>query len=228
VQVDEIMHHWTLLRKKSMLDTAKRNLRLEKVQGGDNINKIVQSFLEALSREQCLFGKLQIRNRHRAREQELKSFLRYETPGPGQYLGPGAGGLLKPVRGFTMSRLRTMPQSRHSNPGPGDYDVPGGTGSGSQRGGGFSTANPKTYIEQELYRARDIPGPGTYRTPTKAVSGGKFRVANPPSVVQQAILRGKATPGPGEYMNPDRPEDVMAPFLQELERVSREHLQSFA
>jgi hypothetical protein len=38
----------------------RRNERMEKVQGADNLNKVVKTFIEALGKEQNLFAKFQV------------------------------------------------------------------------------------------------------------------------------------------------------------------------
>lgn len=58
--VIQVMHHWAILRRKAYVDVSRCNARLEKVQGGENMNKIVKAFLEALGREQNRFDKFQV------------------------------------------------------------------------------------------------------------------------------------------------------------------------
>ena len=38
-RADEVMKHWGTLRRKNLHETAKKNARLEKIQGNTSINK---------------------------------------------------------------------------------------------------------------------------------------------------------------------------------------------
>ena len=67
-------------------------------------------------------------------------------------------------------------------------------------GGRFSTSNPKSYIDWEIYRAKQTPGPNRYTLPSPPVSGcAKISDANPKSELDWIILRSRSMPGPSEY-----------------------------
>ena len=68
-------------------------------------------------------------------------------------------------------------------------------------GGRFSMSNPKSYIDWEVYRAKQTPGPNRYTLPDPSPAGGcaKISDANPKSELDWIILRASKTPGPSEY-----------------------------
>ena len=68
-------------------------------------------------------------------------------------------------------------------------------------GGRFSMSNPKSYIDWEVYRAKQTPGPNRYTLPDPKPSGGVAKIsdANPKSELDWIILRASKTPGPSEY-----------------------------
>ena len=68
-------------------------------------------------------------------------------------------------------------------------------------GGRFSMSNPKSYIDWEIYRAKQTPGPNRYTLPDPGPLGGVAKIsdANPKSELDWIILRSSKTPGPSEY-----------------------------
>ncbi len=63
-------------------------------------------------------------------------------------------------------------------------------------------SNPKSYLDQEIHRAKGIPGPCTYTLPDaspSARSGGRFSTAHAKSDVEWSIFRAKSLPAPGQY-----------------------------
>ena len=68
-------------------------------------------------------------------------------------------------------------------------------------GGRFSMSNPKSYIDWEVYRAKQTPGPNRYTLPDPPCTGGVAKIsdANPKSELDWIILRASKTPGPSEY-----------------------------
>lgn len=75
----------------------------------------------------------------------------------------------------------------------GKYDRPGG--------GRFSMSAPKSYIDWEVYRAKQTPGPNRYSLPDPKPTGGVAKIsdANPKSELDWIILRASKTPGPSQY-----------------------------
>lgn len=118
-----------------------------------------------------------------------------------------------------------------NNPGPGEYDVVSASSSvlqNSTGGGHFSTAKTRDCISEELSRRKDMPGPGEYNYPSRRLRGGRFSQARVPSELEKVMKRGKETPGPGDYLNPDRPTDLLKPFLEEFQKLSKQNLEELA
>ena len=67
------------------------------------------------------------------------------------------------------------------------------------RGGRIATGKPKSDVDWKIYRAKQIPGPGEYDSPTDKLSGGRFSMSSPKSDVEWVMLRASKIPGPGEY-----------------------------
>lgn len=75
----------------------------------------------------------------------------------------------------------------------GKYDMPGG--------GRFSLSKPKSYIDWEVHRAKQTPGPNSYTLPDPKPKGGVAKIsdADPKSDIDWIILRSSKTPGPSQY-----------------------------
>ena len=90
-------------------------------------------------------------------------------------------------------------------PGPASYNLPTTLESG---GGRFSNANPKSYIDWSVYRAKQTPGPNEYgfgdRRPT--TSGGRFNTSKPKSEIDWVIYHSKQVPASCDYQ-----KDLKAP-----------------
>ena len=88
---------------------------------------------------------------------------------------------------------KTHPQA------PGEYDleiyVP--------KGGKISKGYPKTPLDIEIRRARELPGPGEYYTEDAEVPrklpGGRFNTGRSKTQLEWTIYNAKKSPGPGEY-----------------------------
>jgi len=106
------------------------------------------------------------------------------------------------------------------SPGPGEYPLPQNN---RKTTGRFSTANPKSSLDWDIYRAAWTPGPGAYHisdgrsgsrggnasTSSSAAykgGGGKFSEAVPKSDLDWKILEAARTPGPGSYKIPNLSE----------------------
>lgn len=111
-------------------------------------------------------------------------------------------------------------------PGPGEYDLSYLTERSSSIGGLFSQCQSGTYIDEEMRRAAEVPGPGEYNANVrrKRTLGGEFRKSRSPSEMEKASARGRELPGPGDYMPTEIPSELLAPFLDQLRRASRENL----
>lgn len=87
-----------------------------------------------------------------------------------------------------------------AQPGPSNYDV---AGLALPKGGKFSRANPKSHVEWEQYRAKQIPGPADYdctvQDESAQISGGKFNLSCPKSDVEWKMYRASKIPGPLDY-----------------------------
>jgi hypothetical protein len=82
-------------------------------------------------------------------------------------------------------------------PGPSDYSPKnlGGLGKGTR----FAKSAAKTDLEWQIYHAKKLPGPGTYKHEAVEMRGGMFNTANSKSELEWDIYRAKQLPGPGEY-----------------------------
>merc|ERR1711934_353182 len=86
-----------------------------------------------------------------------------------------------------------------TKPCPGIYEIKGVMES-SKAGSRMGNANPKTFIEWEMYRAEQLPGPGEYNSrSTLKQSGGGLSRHRPKTALEVAMLRASRLPGPGQY-----------------------------
>ena len=94
--------------------------------------------------------------------------------------------------------LSSTPSQRNMSPGPGAYSLPSTL---SNRGARISEANPKSYIEWEEYRSKQIPGPSQYGEADmkRNNSAAKFSTADVPSEIDWCIRRAKQMPAPDAY-----------------------------
>jgi hypothetical protein len=68
------------------------------------------------------------------------------------------------------------------------------------RGGKFSSAKPKSDVEWAIYRAKQCPGPGEYKTNKDFIPrGGRFNLSKPKSDIDWIIKKSSEEPGPGDY-----------------------------
>ena len=95
----------------------------------------------------------------------------------------------------------------------------GATGRYLKPGGGkISTANPKSYIEWVIYRAKQTPGPNQYMPKIQSTGGGgttKISDADPKSEIDWIIYRAKQTPGPNAYLPKMIPGASFTPKMAE-------------
>jgi len=139
--------------------------------------------------------------------------------------------MLKPTKGFTMSTVdhRRDSLTTFHNPGPGDYDYQLPSPAYNV---GFSQSPTKSYLDEEIMRKGDLPGPGDYEVVKRGgrnIRGGRFRVSDDPSDLERAMAKARDLPGPGDYSphmggGGSSTDTVMAPFLEQLKRISRAHL----
>jgi hypothetical protein len=88
------------------------------------------------------------------------------------------------------------------SPAPGDYNPRYPDGSQiSQR---FSTANPKSNLEQLIHEAKQLPGPGQYELKDPVRKGGVISKAVSKSETDWLIYRASSIPGPKYDLPPMR------------------------
>jgi chemotaxis protein histidine kinase CheA len=92
--------------------------------------------------------------------------------------------------------LDTTTLQRNIEPGPGEYEpAPLPTA-----GGTWGKHKPKSDIEWQIHRAKQMPGPGSYKLPsTLTVPGGTWGKHSGKSYIEWEVYRASKMPDPGEY-----------------------------
>ena len=72
------------------------------------------------------------------------------------------------------------------------------------RSGRFNNSKSKNYVEWQIYRAKQLPGPGDYHLPTLAEEfsrskRGRFNMSNAKSEIEWMVYEAAGKPSPGSY-----------------------------
>mmetsp|Transcript_22836 Transcript_22836/g.52982 ORF Transcript_22836/g.52982 Transcript_22836/m.52982 type:complete len:100 (+) Transcript_22836:1-300(+) len=95
------------------------------------------------------------------------------------------------------------------------------------KGGKFSTANPKSDIDWQIYEAARSPGPGSYNIGKRPKdSSMKFNTSKPKTDIEWKIYEAAEKPGPGQYKVPSTLDQSRGkfPFVYRPTEPELQHL----
>lgn len=139
---------------------------------------------------------------------EMLIYNKREIPGPAKYgdadLPRRGGGKFNESRALSDVDLLMLRSAE--SPAPGDYNPRYADASQiSQR---FSTANPKSNLENLIHESKKIPGPGQYDVYEPRLRGGVISKGKSKSDVDWAIYRASSIPGPKYDLPPMRTQGL--------------------
>ena len=120
------------------------------------------------------------------------------APGPGSYDIPNPKGIEYTLRGARTSSA--LPVYGEESPGPAAYNYQ----PPPRKGGAISSARVKTDVEEQIARAKQLPGPSDYYPPLQGANVSKSIGGRVMQESDRALLAAKHSPGPGSYSLPGK------------------------
>jgi hypothetical protein len=132
---------------------------------------------------------------------DWKIYKAKQEPGPADYMIPYLPSTS--LGRFSTDKRRNLFEEADNKdfPSANDY-YPREVSSSVPKGVLISDAYPKSDVEWSMYRARETPGPGEYKTVrdfNSGIKGGRISQAKVKTVLDETIHRASEIPGVGQY-----------------------------